>query len=88
MTAARKLTAEIRTKPEGCTLVQRRRKLIDIFPSTSDLCHTLERFLKRHSIAYERVEYDGFARYLVAPTDLCCAQSVLPALAAIAGGEA
>ena len=46
----------------------------------------LEKYLERHKIRYKMHDhaYDGFRRYYVGISDLCCAQSVLPALKELA----
>lgn len=65
------------------------RKLVDIAEGSVRLQAALENFLHAHHIAFDRHDHgDGFARYYVASKDLCCAQSVLPALRQLAeGGE-
>lgn len=56
------------------------RRLADIDNEARHSCEVLERFLKAHSIQYQRLYGDGFIRYFVQRSDLCCAQSVLSAL--------
>lgn len=63
------------------------RKLVDIGGNSERLEAALQKFLKRHSIEFERhVHLDGFARYYVNVKDLCCAQAVLGALQQMAEG--
>lgn len=65
------------------------RKLVDIAETSTRLHGILEAFLDRHNIAFKVEDRyaDGIRRYLVASRDLCCAQSVLPALQDIAEGK-
>ena len=61
-------------------------KLIDIHDQALRLHRALEKCLAAHSIEFRvrRFRGDGFVRYSVQQADLCCAQSVLPALRALA----
>jgi hypothetical protein len=61
-------------------------KLIDIHDQAPRLHAALEKYLGAHRIDFIRAHFkgDGFMRYSVQRTDLCCAQAGLPALRALA----
>lgn len=58
------------------------RKLVDSAPGAERLEKALEDWLSMHSIPYRKDNRwgDGGSRYWVKQNDLCCAQSVLPAI--------
>ena len=66
-----------------------KRKLVDINDDALRVYAALEKYLDAHSIPYTFHMYGGraaplFRRYYVNSVNLCCARSVLPALADLA----
>ena len=60
------------------------RRVVDIVDSVR-LFRALENYLEAHDIKYTFYELKGgVRRYFVKSSDLCCAQTCLPALRAIA----
>lgn len=57
-------------------------KLIDIHDQAERLHVALEKYLKAHTIEFRRTHFkgDGFIRFSVQWSNLCCARAVLPAL--------
>ena len=66
-----------------------KRKLVDIAESSLRIYSALESFLERHKIPYTFQIHasEGFRRYFVNESDLCCSQAILGALQAMAKGE-